>query len=37
MNERIPAAKMAEYGTEAGFTALETFELTDLILYVFDK
>lgn len=37
MNERIPAAKMAEYGTEAGFTALETFEFTNLILYVFDK
>jgi hypothetical protein len=37
LEERLTAAKMATFADEAGFVLLQTLELTDLVLYLFDK
>jgi hypothetical protein len=37
MHERLTAAQMAEFGSEAGFISIEAIEFKNLVLYIFEK
>jgi ubiquinone/menaquinone biosynthesis C-methylase UbiE len=37
LEERLTAARMAEFGAEAGFISIETIEFKNLVLYIFEK
>lgn len=37
LHERLSAAQMADFGTQAGFISTETIEFKNLVLYIFEK